>query len=110
MTIHEVTLRGEEFYQKKLEKREIFFDWVSQCTSRYTELKYLQNVKWNNAAILSLSTYLKLLPLIDKYAQEKKLTPKDFLAKIKQERESLVDFIQRQPPIPVTFRCNQKLP
>jgi predicted aminopeptidase len=109
--LREVLERGEEFYVKKpLPKRELFFDWVSGCTKKYTHLKSLQNVKWNNAAILSLSTYLKLLPLIDKYAEREKLTPQEFLSKVKQEKESLVNIIQAQELGTSSFRCNEKLP
>ena len=109
--IHEVMLRGKEFYEKKpLQNRDIYFDWVGRCIKKYTQLKSLQNVKWNNAAILSLSTYLRLLPLIDKYAEEKKLTPQEFLSKVKKEREYLVSVVEEQTPVPLLSRCDEKLP
>ena len=109
--IHEVTLRGHEFYEKKpLPNRDLYFDWIARCLKEYPNLKSLQRVKWNNAAILSLATYLKLLPLIDKYAQEKNLSAKDFLLKVKKEREYLVSLVEEQGTIPTLLRCGEKLP
>jgi predicted aminopeptidase len=109
--IYEIMKKGQEFYEKKpLQNRDFYFDWVARCAKHYTQLKHLQNVKWNNAAILSLSTYLKVLPLIDKYAEEKKLSPQEFLSKVKKERESLVKQVEGQEPISISFRCSEKLP
>ena len=109
--IHEITKRGEEFYEKKpLQNRDLYFSWVTECSKKYTQLKSLQNVKWNNAAILSLSTYLKLLPVINKYAEKENLKPQDFLTKIKIEKESIVKKIEDQKQDSIGFRCIEKLP
>lgn len=109
--IYEIMQRGKEFYEKKpLQNRDLYFDWVTECTKKYTLLRSLQNVKWNNAAILSLSTYLKLLPLIDKYAEKEKLDPQEFLSRIKKEKEPLVKKIEEQKYEIMSYRCSEKLP
>lgn len=91
--IKKVQTKGNEVYASSLnleEKRKSFFTWIETSLSQYPELQELKKVKWNNAYIVSLSTYYEMYQPIENYAQKHHLNYKEFLNKVIQSGEKIV--------------------
>ncbi len=81
--IREALDKGKSFYmQKPLPDRKIFFDWLTDHFSKPEEISKLSKLKWNNATLLSLSTYYELIPKISKYAEKNRMNYRNFLKEI----------------------------
>ncbi len=104
----EVLASGNRFYSQKQDEpaREKFFSSVSNCLENYPALVPLKKIKWNNASLLSLSTYYKVIPVIEAYAVKKRLTYASFLELVLKRGSGIVQEIMLEKvesPLP---RCS----
>lgn len=81
--VREALKKGQDFYQKRpLPDRKEFFDWLKTHFSEEPELARLGKIEWNNAVLLSLSTYYELIPKIESYGVKHNLSESEYLLKI----------------------------
>ncbi len=68
--IEEVRQEGALFYSKgRGADRMTYFNWIKTCLKQYPELNSLEKLEWNNAVVMAFSTYTRLIPAVDSYAQ-----------------------------------------
>lgn len=79
---------AKKAYAQK-QKREDIFKAIEKLRLNYPRLAKSKPRRWNNARILSLSTYYNLVPHIERYAAENDLTPIVLLKRLIKEEESL---------------------
>jgi hypothetical protein len=86
--VREIVAKGNETYAKGTPadlpaRRKAYFDWIRERLSQDESLSRLEDRPWNNALVLSLSTYYELVPAIEAYAEREKLSPKVYLARVR---------------------------
>ncbi len=109
--VTEITEKGKAFYARSpLGQREKYFAWVSSCLTKYPSLKWLEKTEWNNASILSFSTYYRLVPTIEKYALANSLDYKTFLRALVSRGPAMADEIESQWLADSKRRCVQDIP
>ena len=71
---------GKKFYaQSPSQDRQIFFDWLKTHFSEGGQNTKLAALSWNNALLLSLSTYYDRVPSIEAYGIKKSFDEKTYL-------------------------------
>lgn len=95
VVVREIVARGRETYSKgspaDLEsRRKAYFNWIRERIAREPDFSRLADRPWNNALILSLSTYYELVPAIDAYAEREKLTPRAYLARVRDRGPAIM--------------------
>jgi len=109
--IEEVRQEGTLFYSKKsATDRESYFAWIKSCLKQYPELKSLERLEWNNATVMAFSTYTRLIPAIESYAQKHKWSYGTFLEEVKKQKLSLVKEVHALVEQKTTRRCVPSIP
>lgn len=110
--IEEIKSTGDVFYSKKppLAKRQEYFSWIEDCAKKYPALKNFEKIKWNNAAVLSFSTYARLIPSIETYAQTHKLTYVDLLKLVLEKGSAVAKEVEIIKVAETPRRCASSIP
>ncbi len=75
-----------------------FFAWVKAEFAKNPGFERYATYNWNNASLLSLSTYYDYVPAIEAYAQAHHLTVKSFLALVVKQGPSIMAEIKPASP------------
>jgi predicted aminopeptidase len=94
-TIREILAYARNFYKQKeaLSKREELFSWIKSHFAKEHGFEYYAKIDWNNALLLGLGTYYELVEPIEAFAQKNRLSPSDFLQKVKTQGPSIIEEI-----------------
>ena len=95
--VSDILVQGKKTYASDSSsldsRRQEFFTLIRSRLSSETGLERLASLEWNNALVLSMSTYYEWVPRIEAYAEKNKLGAKELLKRVVAEGPSIVDKI-----------------
>jgi predicted aminopeptidase len=90
--VGDVLAEGNAFYAKPgaVARRAEYFASVSARFAREKGFERLATKAWNNAELVGLATYYRLVPRIDAYARAQALSPRAFLARVVERGVAII--------------------
>lgn len=118
--IHKILTRARSFYDSKDFKgaseatrekmRESFFAKLSQELASAPGLETWSKIEWNNAVLVSLSTYNDLVADIEKYAVTKKISDVELLKAARENAEPILQALRQQQDLACRSSSSQSSP